>query len=215
MSNDLRELSRRVRAARHTLERQAGVAKEVFQRGADLQAEVTALSAEVERYTRAAAILNKIGEEQQASAQEQIETLVTKGLSTIFGEGTSFHLVSTERARRQEVDLVIRSRRGDIDIETGVLDSDGGGLAAIVGALLRIVILLLSRDRQQPVLILDEPFVHLSENHHAVFARFLREIADKAGVQIIMVTHQEKLAEHADKVYRFVLTDGATRVTAV
>jgi hypothetical protein len=36
-------------------------------------------------------------------------------------------------------------------------------------------------------------------------AEFLREIVDKAKVQIILVTHQQQFLEHADKAYRFYL----------
>jgi hypothetical protein len=46
-------------------------------------------------------------------------------------------------------------------------------------------------------------------------AEFLREVADKAGVQVILITHSDAFSDAADARYRFSLgPDGKTRVTA-
>jgi ABC-type lipoprotein export system ATPase subunit len=59
---------------------------------------------------------------------------------------------------------------------------------------------------------LDETFAHVSSEYLEPMGQFLREVVDKTGVQIIMVTHQPELAEYADTVYRFSNKDGKTQV---
>ncbi len=211
----LTALTQRVRAARRTLDRQVGEAHAIARAGQQVQADIAALTADIDDLARAAAVLTSIGEQRQAAAQAQIETLVTKGLQTIFGDDLTFHLVPVVRGNRPEVDFVVRSAMGNVVVDTPVIDARGGGLAAVVGFLLRLVILLLSPGRQDSVLVLDETFAHVSAEYEPRLAEFLRELVDQTGVQIILVTHSDAFSDAADVRYRFVLDRGVTRATAV
>jgi len=211
----LSELLRQVRVRRRAIDQQIGAARVVARTGQRLQAEVAQLRRDVELHTKAAGILTAIGEERQAQAQQQIEGLVTQGLRTIFGDDLSFHIVPAVRNKVPVLDFVIRSTLDDGTIvDTDVLDARGGGLAATVGALLRIVVLLLSRT-QDTVLLLDETFAHVSAEYQPRLAEFLRELVDKTGVQIIMVTHSDVFADAADTRYRFDQVNGITRVRSI
>jgi DNA repair exonuclease SbcCD ATPase subunit len=65
---------------------------------------------------------------------------------------------------------------------------------------------------EENILILDETFAHVSDEYLPALGEFLREIVDKTGVQIIMVTHQSQFEEWADLVYRFSQINGKTQV---
>lgn len=162
------------------------------------------LAEQIVSHEKATTLLNSIGEEKQFAAQAAIEQLVTRGLQTIFDESLSFHIVQDVKARRAEVSFVIRSSLdGGRVLETDVMDSRGGGLSAVVGFLLRLVVMLLRTDtKADNVLVLDETFAHVSDEYLPALGEFLRQIVDKTGVQIIMVTHQPEFMEYADKVYR-------------
>jgi len=219
----LAALTERLRRARRQLDREAGAARTVAVTGQRLTAEVAHLSGQVDLHEQAAALLASIGEDRQTAAQTQIETLVTKGLQTIFGADLSFHLVPGVRAKTPVVDFVVRSGMndgtGDTVVDTDVLDARGGGLAATVGFLLRLVILLLSTKGRagssESTLLLDETFAHVSAEYEPRLAEFLRELVDKTGVQIILVTHSDAFTDAADVRYRFELTGGVTTVRAV
>lgn len=215
MTADLAELRDRVRRTRRSLDRRSGEARSIAISGQRIQREITALSTSAALYERASAVLAAIGEERQSAAQTQIETLVTQGLQTIFGEELSFHLVPSVRAKTPVVDFVIRSTMDGTLVETDVLDARGGGLAATVGFLLRLVILLLSRDRQDSVMFLDETFAHLSAEFEPRLAEFLRDLVDKTGVQIILVTHSDAFSDLADVRYRLQLVSGVTSARSV
>lgn len=206
----------RLSRARRTLDRERGEAFALASRGKQVQAEIAELSQVVELHEKAAHVLTAIGEERQDAAQRAIETLVTQGLQTIFGDELSFHLVPGVRAKTPVVDFMVRSRLDDgTVVDTDVMDARGGGLAATVGFLLRLVVLLLSRHRQDTVLFLDETFAHVSAEYLPRLVEFLKELVDKTGVQLVMVTHEAAFTEAASNVYSFDLRDGVTHVKAL
>jgi DNA repair exonuclease SbcCD ATPase subunit len=207
-------LDTRMATARRTIDRQRAEAFALATQGKAIMAEIEELTQVVDLHEKAAHILTAIGEERQDAAQRSIEALVTEGLRTIFGDDLSFHLVPGVRAKAPVVDLVVRSRLADgTSVETDVLAARGGGLAAVIGFLLRLVILLLSRDRQDTVLFLDETFAHVSAEYLPSLIEFLRDLVAKTGVQIVLVTHEESFQEAADVTYHLKLVDGLTRVT--
>lgn len=203
--SELSDLATKVRNARRKLDRQSGEARAVGLAGQRAQEELRQYRNEVNTFDRAAAVLTSIGEKRQESVQYQIETLVTKGLQSIFSDDLSFHVVSsiTSKGKVPVVDFIVRTTLSDgKTIDTPVMDARGGGLAVVVGFLLRLVVLLLSKDKYAQVLFLDETFAMVSKEYLPKVASFLRELVDKTDLQLIVVTHSEELTENADLVYR-------------
>jgi DNA repair exonuclease SbcCD ATPase subunit len=211
---DLQDLAVRIRSRRRALDALHGEARSVQLRHEELLAEVVELSGEISIYEQTTILLNSIGEEKQYAAQEQIEQLVTRGLQTIFDDSLSFHILQDVKAKRAEVSFIVRSKLANgVVVDTDVMDARGGGLAATVGFLLRLTVMLLRTDtKADNVLVLDETFAHVSEEYLPALKEFIRKIVDRTGVQIIMVTHQPAFEEVADKVYRLSLVDGKSVV---
>lgn len=207
-------LDARLAKARRQCDQQRGQAIALADRGKVLLTEIAQLNEVVDLHDKAAHVLTAIGEQRQNTAQRAIESLVTEGLRTIFEDNLTFHLVPGVRAKTPVVDLVVRSHLDDgTTVETDILSARGGGLAATVGFLLRLVILLLSRQRQDTVLFLDETFAHVSAEYLPRLIEFLKDLVTKTGVQIVLVTHDESFLDAADIVYRFQLINGVTKVT--
>jgi len=62
----------------------------------------------------------------------------------------------------------------------------------------------------------DEPWKNLSADYKTRFASFVKMICKKAGVQVIIVTHDSEYSEVADKIYKFSMGDkGLTNVISV
>ena len=188
-----------------------GVLSEWLTKYADEIDELKALSDTLEKTT---ILLNSIGEDKQIQSQDVIEDLVTRGLQQIFDDSLSFHIIQRVKANAASVEFVVRtSLSDDVVVDTPVMDARGGGLAATIGFLLRVVILLLKNGQDKDnILILDETFAMVSAEYLPGLAEFLRELVDRTGLQIVMVTHQPELAENADVVYRFTSSDGKTVV---
>lgn len=213
-ASDLHVLGQRVSRVRDAMYELAAESKIVNARLMELSKEIVLLAAEETLYEKAAHLLASIGEQRQADAQQRIENLVTLGLQTIFSEELSFHLVPGVRAKTPVVDFVVRSKLDDGSVvETDVMDARGGGLAAVVGFMLRLVILLLNHQKGDTVMFLDETFAHVSAEYLPRLISFIKELVERTGVQIVMVTHEDAFAEAADVVYRFTLKDGITQVT--
>ena len=212
---DFLELSTSIRNRRRELDAQTGELRNYAERGKALQAELVQLTETEEILSRVSAVLNSLGEQRQLAAQNSIEGLVTRGLQAIFDSTLSFHIIQTTKNNSSYVEFVVRDTYSDGTIqETSVMEARGGGLAATIGFLLRLVVMLLSnRDGRDNILILDETFAHVSAEYLEPLGEFLREIKEKTGVQIIMVTHQPEFIDYADTVYKFSQENGKTKVT--
>lgn len=163
-------------------------------------------------YARTAALLTRIGEEAQENAREMFENLATRALQGIFGSELEFRLVPGESGGQVTLEPVIRSRHGGEAVDTPVLDAQGGGIAVVVGFVLQLVMVMLTPGARK-VLFLDETFAFVSVAFRQRLAEFLREVADRTGVQVVMITHDEVYAEYADARVRLALgPDGVTRV---
>ena len=182
------DLALAVRQARKDADREAGEAAVIGRQGKAAKAEVARLRESLELHEQVLGVLTSVGEARQESAQRQVEGLVTRALQAVFEENLSFHLVPSVKSNRAEIDFVLRSRYGDTEIDTPVLEARGGGMAAVVGFVLRLVVLLLTPGARR-ILFLDESFGMVSAEYEPRVAEFLRQVADKAGVQVVLITH--------------------------
>jgi DNA repair exonuclease SbcCD ATPase subunit len=216
MTPSLDSLLVQARQRRRQIDTRQGEARSVLLRGKELSAEVNSLGEQVTELDRVTLLLNSLGEERQLAAQASIEELVTRGLQMIFDETLSFHIVQNVRGKTAVVEFVVRTTLGTEVIETPVMDARGGGLAAVIGFLLRLVVMLMGRsERDADLLVLDETFSMVSAEYLEPLGEFLREVVDRTGAQIVMVTHQAAFSEYADKVYYFSTEDGKTVVKDV
>lgn len=210
---DVAALAGAVRAQRQVLDRQSGRAQKVATDGLAVEAAITRLEAQVDVHAKTSALLTSIGEQAQESARGQFEALATQALQFIFGEDYSFRFEAGESGGQATLEPLIWSRHGSQVIETSVTDARGGGMAVITGFVLQLVMVKLS-PKVRDIMFLDEPFVFVSESYAGRLAEFLREVADRIGVQVVMITHDRVYAEHADVRVRFALgKDGLTQVS--
>ncbi len=207
------DLAARVRQRRSELDIAAGEARSLARRGREAEAEVARCTAELASYERICGVLTRIGEREQAAAQRQVEELVTRALQVIFGEELSFKLVPSVKRDQACLDFMLVSSYGATTVETPVMEARGGGMAAVVGFALRLVVLLLTPGVRR-FLALDESFAHVSTSYEPRVAEFLREVADKARVQLLLITHSTAYSDLADEKYRLVLDgSGVTQVS--
>lgn len=199
MAEDLAEL---VRQARQAVDRDSGRAQQVALAGQGAEAEVARLTEQVALHARVAALFTTVGEQAQDSARAQFEVLATHALQVIFGDGLSFRLVPGETGGQATLEATIRTERGGVVTEMPVADAHGGGVAVVTGFVMRLVRVMLTPDVRK-VLFLDEPFAFLSESYTAALAEFLYQVTRRAGVQIVLVTHDPVYAQYADVKIRF------------
>lgn len=213
MTADYADLVADVGRQRTVLARRQGQAEQVDAQIRALEDELENLLGQAEQLSRVGAMFTTVGEAAQEIARDRVEQLATKALQVIFGDEHQFLLVPGERGGQATLELKVRSSYPDGKVvETGVMEARGGGMAAVVGYVLRLVVLLLTPEIRN-LLFLDETFAFVSADYEGRVAEFIRQVADKARVQHVIITHSPAYAEAADAVSRLEL--GADGVTVV
>ena len=158
--------------------------------------------------------LAAFADERQAQVYKQIETTVTEGLRAVFGEDLRLEVANKMVGARAETVFSLVSPTPDGDLRTAIMDARGGGVAAIVGFLIQAVLVLLTPGLR-PIVFLDESFRNVSEDYQAPLGEFIKDLCERTGLQVILVTHQPTIAEYADQWYSFSQHDGKTQIKKV
>lgn len=164
-------------------------------------------------YDKACVLLNKFADERQDSVYGRLEELVTQGLTQIFQEDLRLVVRTKQVGKRADVEFKIVSKYGDYEIETDIMGARGGGVAAIAGFLMQVIVVLLTDAPK--VLFLDETFAQVSAEYEPRLAEFVSELADEMGMQFVIVTHSTAFEDVSDTIYRTKAKDGVTTLERV
>lgn len=134
---------------------------------------------------------------------DRLTRLVLIGLSVIYG--------SDYRFRRVGRDILV----DDGHVEVDMIDGRGGGLTDVVSLLLRVLALRQGKGGALETLVLDEPLRSVDKETALRASGFLLKIAERMGVNVLMVTHRDELVEDADFVFAVRRRDGKTELSPV
>jgi len=126
-----------------------------------------------------------------------VDTLVTQGLRLVFDDQQLTFSTKTEKYRGK---TSVKFELTDNGVVAPLTESYGGGVLVIVGLLLRVVTIVTLKMRR--VILIDESLSHLSESYIPNASKLIKRFCSKLGFEIIMVTHQEEFAAHADTRYK-------------
>lgn len=109
--------------------------------------------------------------------------------------------------RQLEVDIELSDKRGKsmtflikdqgklVSLKRGM----GMGVKCVISAILHIYFL---QCKNSKVLMLDEAYSNISKDYLVHFFEFISKLCDKLQFKLIIITHDERFVEYADKVYR-------------
>lgn len=147
----------------------------------------------------------------QEKLKARVDALVTLAISSIFDRPFTF-------------DLQFERKRGRVECTPRIMEGDkeyipkedvGGGIIDITSFAMRVVLWSIENPKARNLFILDEPMKFVGKGLLLERAgNVLREIADRLGVQLIVVTHESELASMADTKY-IVTHDGISKVERV
>jgi len=154
----------------------------------------------IEIWEQVQTVFAKTSEFAREQLKVKIEDTVTAALQVAgFPGSPRFKVLLTERSNQPAAEWrIIEAREDGSEMETGIEDAHGGGLTDVVSLALRLALLQLFRPKPAPLVILDEPAKHVSAEFAPNVAFFLKQFAREKNVQVLMVTHNETLAEVAD-----------------
>lgn len=143
--------------------------------------------------------------------KSEIEKLVSQGLQIIFENPyIDFSINFTTKRNQTEAEFIISKGKDGERITGDILYSNGGGVIDIVSISLRIIIMQLLKV--QGPLLLDEPGKNISTQYVGNFGKFLTQISKTFDRQIIMITHNEKLAMFANAILEVNQINGVSSV---
>ena len=160
-----------------------------------------------------AALFQSYTEAEHDQLRRRVESLVTQGIAAVFGPIYEFRMTTTSERGQAAVRFTLASELGTV--EHPVMDAQGGGLASVIGFILRVVVLVLDPTQGRRLLVLDETFGMVSAEYHARLAQFLRQLVDDLDLQLVLITHAPAQGAYADVVYRVGLEGDETKAVRI
>jgi len=147
----------------------------------------------LENAEEARAVIQEVAKQIQQQAHEQISSVVTRGLQSVFDDPYIFKIIFDKKRGRTEARLIFEREEDGLELDP--LTASGGGVIDVASFALRISCILLSRPPIRPVLILDEPFKNVSKARDYLdrIPSLLETLCNDLGIQIIMDTHIDEL----------------------
>jgi len=152
-----------------------------------------------ESLTIARWVFSEVSQLTQDRFKKHVESLVTMAIRAVFDRPFTFELVFEWKRNKMECRPIIMENGNEFDPENDM----GGGIVDIIAFALRIVLWSLESPRSRNIIILDEPFRFVGD-YAALAGKMLKEVSHMLGIQFLMITHEEELAEIADKAYKVV-----------
>lgn len=131
-----------------------------------------------------------VAQQVQEMAHAKIANVVSKSLQAVFEQAYQFKIKFEQKRGRTEASLMFL--RNGVELEDAIFQV-GGGVLAVAAFALRISCLMLQSPACRRLLVLDEPFVHLSQQYRSRVRDLVQELATEFGFQMLLVTHVEEL----------------------
>jgi len=134
----------------------------------------------------------------QNEIKYSIENIVNIFLDAMFPNEYTFKVLYEVSRNKTTARLVLVNSFGR---ELDPLEN-GGGLADVISIALRISLLLITNKER--VLLFDEPGKYISEDKKDLFYEIFQKLTKDLGIQMIIVTHDEKCIAIADNPVKIV-----------
>jgi len=163
-----------------------------------------------ELHKAALAILQSLEQKWRGAFEKSLAGVVSEGLTTVFGRPLRIE-VETKLVRGVSSSKIILYD-GDLKIEDP-LKADGGSLVEVMDFLLRILLTLSVRPPLRRLLLLDEPFSHVSAEYRPALCQLLQEMTKRLELQVApLVSHEPEMADAADLTYLVEKPGGVTLI---
>jgi DNA repair exonuclease SbcCD ATPase subunit len=131
-----------------------------------------------------------------------ISELVTSGLRYIISDQKlTFRIKQELKYNRLSMRFIIEEN----DIEGDPMMSFGGGAVLVASLILRLAVM--TRMRMGNLLLLDETMFALANQYVPSAADFMRQLSERTGINILMVTHNEEFMSNAHLAYEGIVNE--------
>lgn len=197
-----------IQILRNRLEQQKGQKSQIEKNLNEVKQEARLQNRSLHWHEKAREIVRDVGLKTQQQLQFNISDIVSLALDSVFDDPYELKVDFVQRRNKTECDLLFV--REDLKIDP--IEASGVGAIDIASFALRIASWSMKYPRTRSIIMLDEPFRHLSTNYQERASAMIKEISEKLGLQFVIVTHEENLLSSADKVFEVSIRKGISRV---
>jgi len=201
----------KVSSARALIERKKGERDRIESELKSAKKKLKQVKRSLRSHEKAREIIREVGLKTQAQLQFHISEVASLALDSVFSNPYTLNVEFVQRRNKTECDLLFERDEKVFN----PLEATGGGAVDVAAFALRTASWSMQRPRSRPLLVLDEPFKNLSTNLLPKASDMLKQMSEKAGLQIIMVTHSEELTECADKIFEVSMKKRISKVEEV
>lgn len=188
-------------AVRATANKAIGLRDALEAQIAENEARIRFLENEEELLELVASLLRRLIDAEVTDGVKAVERLQTEGLREIFHDQHLSVRAEIEELRgKVSVTLLTGRERKDGTVVWGVADqSFGGSILTIQSILMRITVLF--RRNMRPLLLLDETLGAVANRYVDRAARFLSNLCQRLGLDVLLITHDEAIVSAARRAY--------------
>jgi DNA repair exonuclease SbcCD ATPase subunit len=165
------------------------------------------LNLSLTHHIEAREIIQKAAQLTQKSLEVRLSEIVSEALELVFDDlnlGLSVQFVPKRNST--ECEMYITEDGEEYD----PLGSCGFGVADVASFTLRVAMWSLNKNAN--IMIFDEPFRNLDDDRISQAALLLTTLSTELDIQMVVVTHEDALKEHAGKSYVVTKKNGVCKV---
>ena len=185
----------RIRRWRTFLDEKTGEHRQLQESIKAKRREIRTLKRDKDNAEEARQIIQLVAQETQQQLEYRISELATLAMAGVFENPYNLELEFVQK--RGKTEAIIQFERDGVKINPE--HCTGGGAQDVASFALQVSLWGIKRNR--PIMILDEPLKWLKGGQYPERgAEVIREISEKLGLQVVMVSHIPDQIEHADHV---------------
>ena len=126
---------------------------------------------------------------------KELKDLLNSALATIFIDRDFEIDIELSDKRGKSLQLKAMEKGRPVNLKRGM----GMGVKTVISAILHMYYL---QCKNSKILMLDEKYSAVSEEYVPAFFEFLHQLCEQLGFRIIMITHDKRFLDYADKRYK-------------
>ena len=158
---------------------------------------------EMEEWEQASIHLQSVVQSTQQVLEYRISEICSLAEQAVFDDPYKIGIEFNIKRNKTECDIIFSKKGKKIGKP---LESSGYGAIDVASASLRPALICIKKPKVRNLLLLDEPFRNLGDGMADVkvlqqrASDMMRQISEKLGMQIIMVSHNKEIITSADNV---------------
>lgn len=144
-------------------------------------------------------VLKKLIDEESETFIKNLQDLITFGLKAIFFDRDYRCSINIKETTGAELRLIYTNDDG-MEVDTVINDGIGGGVITVIGTLMQIY--FINYYGVAKIMFVDEGFSQISSQYIGRFFEFIKELSVREGLTMLIVTHDSRVMEYADSVYK-------------